>query len=148
MICLTSTACRESCSVWLALTPRAGFLHYNARRLSATPKTNSPFISTLFVNAAEGTLHCQFHPNKNIQWAPKLMFKRPHNASQRSALSLNFNFGVNLFQESRIVSLAKTTIEKGEIQRFPLFVCLLAIVQQPKLSTKTKYAQSLVRTLS
>lgn len=125
--------------------PTAGF-SLQCTALISNSQTNSPFISTLFVKAVEGTLHSHFYHN-NIQWAPKLMFKHPNNTSQRSALSLKFNFGVNLFQESRIVSLAKTKIEKKTNKKVS-FVCLLAVVQMPKLSTKTKDGQSSLRTLS
>lgn len=84
-----------------------GFSSLQCTALISNSQTNFPFISTLFVKAAEGTLHSQAH-RKNTQWALKLMsnncvFLSLH-TSQRSALSLKFNFGVYLFQESRIVS--------------------------------------------
>lgn len=44
------------------------------------------------------------------------MFKHPNNTSQRSALSLKFNFEVNLFEQSRRVSQARRRLEKERLE--------------------------------
>lgn len=65
------------------------------------------------------------------------MFKHPNSTSQRSALSLKFNFEVNLFEQSRRVSQARRRLEKERLEG-SFVVCSLAIIQLPKYSTETK----------